>query len=680
MSKAYLIIGSHNYLPVGTTGEIFSFRYENLYKPILKLLNEHDSIKIAFHISGVLFEWVENNHPEYFILLRDLIKRKQVEMLGGGFYEPVFSIIPNSDKLGQIEKLTTYIRYKFGKRPRGVWIPEMVWEPNMVYTLRNSGMEYTILNDNQFLLAGLSREEIYSPVILEEQGKVIAAFPNSVEILKNIITEEPERIIERIKSISITVDNPVIVLVLNDAYIVGKLRRFGSEYIINWFRRFFLEIDKNRDWLESVLPTLYLKDAYPLKRAYVPESSCDEMGYWALDTKHQREFLEVKNNLNKIGSKDEEFFVRAGSFRHFITKYIDVNLIYSRMIHTHLLVNQIRGDKYKKRSAQNELWKGQCNSVYWHGRDKGIYSNLLRKEVYRAFIEAEKIARTGNGFLPSIIVSDFDMDGCVEYLYQGKYLNAFVHGTGGMIVELDYFPVSWNYFDSVMRNKEPYHSEEMDNEGYDWYPRKSFVDHFFPLDTESKNFFNMQYHELGDFILNRYKLDNLNREKKILNLFRTGKLQIDGTKKLFKIEKQFQFKNREVAVAYKLSNLTESELSFVFGVEFNLGLPYVKEPNIVISNVDGKILNFNEDSYFDLNGVERVSTFDTLNNVFLEISSNSNFDVWGAPLYAYSYDENSLSREYQATTILVKWDISMAPLGKVSKRLSLKIGERKISR
>ena len=95
MSKAYLIIGSHNHIPVGTLGEIFSFRYENLYKPVLKLLNEWEDIKSVIHHSGIVLEWIEENHPEYFILLKELVKKKQVEMLGGGFYEPVFSIIPN---------------------------------------------------------------------------------------------------------------------------------------------------------------------------------------------------------------------------------------------------------------------------------------------------------------------------------------------------------------------------------------------------------------------------------------------------------------------------------------------------------------------------------------------------------------------------------------------------------
>ncbi len=675
MSKTYLILGSHNHLSISAADRDFSYRYENLYKPLLKLLNEYEDIHSVIHHSGVVLEWIESNHPEYFILLKELVKRKQIEMLGGGFYEPVFSIIPNSDKLGQIEKLTTYIRAQFGRRPRGAWIPEMVWEPNLAYTLRNSGMEYTILNDSQFLLSGLDKSEIYRPVIVEEQGKLLTVFPNSMELLKTVVTGSPQDVIDKIKAISISVDNPVIVLIFNDDFILGRMEQHGSEWVIDWIKRFFEEIAKNKDWLEPVLPLLYLKDIYPLEKVYIPESSYVEMAYWSLEKERQRDYIVAREELKKI--KNGEVFLRGGFFKQFLSKYRDINFLYSRMIHTHLLVNQIRGDKYKKRSAQNELWKGQCNSVYWHGKDSGIYDNKLRKNAYRSFIEAEKVARTGNGFLPSIIVTDFDMDGCMEYLYQGKFINAFIHSVGGMVIELDYFPRSWNYFDSMMRREEPYHSSDVKAIGYDWYPRKSFVDHFVPRSTTSRDFFAMRYRELGDFITRKYKLDRLDREKKNLYLFRTGKLQIDGTRKLFKVEKNFQFKRREIVVTYKLNNLTESRLDFSFGVEFNLGLPIDGSSRIVAADVENRFFENDKESRFELAGVENLTVYDEENEVAMVLMANSAFGLWSSPLYTYSYSRNRLLEIYQATTIVLKWDISIAPFARIMRKVSFRINDVK---
>ena len=67
--------------------------------------------------------------------------------------------------------------------------------------------------------------------------------------------------------------------------------------------------------------------------------------------------------------------------------------MYAKMMYTNILVNQIKGDKYKKKAAKEELWKGQNSYAYWHGQHKGIYTNKLRKEIYRSLIEAERITR-----------------------------------------------------------------------------------------------------------------------------------------------------------------------------------------------------------------------------------------------------------------------------------------------
>jgi hypothetical protein len=62
-------------------------------------------------------------------------------------------LIPLADRLGQIEALTTYLRKHFGKRPRGCWLPGLIWEQNLAGSLQTSGMDYTFLESNQFSLA-----------------------------------------------------------------------------------------------------------------------------------------------------------------------------------------------------------------------------------------------------------------------------------------------------------------------------------------------------------------------------------------------------------------------------------------------------------------------------------------------------------------------------------------------
>ena len=97
----------------------------------MQALERHPNIHVGLHYSGPLLTWIEENHPEYFDQLRALSQSGQVEMVGGGFYEPILISIPPADQHEQITRLGDYIEKHFGKRPSGAWLAERVWEPQL---------------------------------------------------------------------------------------------------------------------------------------------------------------------------------------------------------------------------------------------------------------------------------------------------------------------------------------------------------------------------------------------------------------------------------------------------------------------------------------------------------------------------------------------------------------------
>ncbi|MCK7486236.1 MAG: hypothetical protein MZU97_12315 [Bacillus subtilis] len=74
---------------------------------------------------------MESRHPEFLMLLEEMVLRKQIELLGGGSSPPCCPPLSSSDRLGQIECLTTFIRKNFGRRPRGCRIPGYAWGPSL---------------------------------------------------------------------------------------------------------------------------------------------------------------------------------------------------------------------------------------------------------------------------------------------------------------------------------------------------------------------------------------------------------------------------------------------------------------------------------------------------------------------------------------------------------------------
>ena len=200
MNSIQFIFGTCNHQPEGSVHSQFESAYQESYKPFLTALNSFPDFPVVLQYSGSLLKWIQTNHPEFFMLLEEMVSRKQVELLGGGFYNPILSMIPNADKIGQMEMLTTFLRTNFGNRPRGCLLSGQVWEPGFATTLNSSGMEYTFLADRYFLIAGLAEKGLFLPYLTEDQGKVISVFPLSIDLGRIILECQAVDIIKYLKN------------------------------------------------------------------------------------------------------------------------------------------------------------------------------------------------------------------------------------------------------------------------------------------------------------------------------------------------------------------------------------------------------------------------------------------------------------------------------------------------
>ena len=113
MPKVYLILSIHNHQPVGNFDYVFEDAYEKAYLPFLKMLTAHPKLKFVLHYSGNLLVWIEKKHPEAIDMLTTLIKSGRIELLSGGFYEPVLCCLPEVDRVMKIRERTAYIKDMF---------------------------------------------------------------------------------------------------------------------------------------------------------------------------------------------------------------------------------------------------------------------------------------------------------------------------------------------------------------------------------------------------------------------------------------------------------------------------------------------------------------------------------------------------------------------------------------
>jgi hypothetical protein len=421
------MIGIHSHIPYETGDEEFEYLYNHKLKPLLVALNNYPKIAAVLHFSGVLLHRIEKVHPGLCMLISDMISRKQVELLGGGFYEPMLPLIPHLDKIGQIEMLTTYIRKQYGKRPQGCWIPAFAWEQNIPRVLSDCGMGYTFLMDTQFIEAGLEGEALFAPCITEDQGKLIMVFPISHRLLREFRRDAPGRVLERLVH-GLPAGAERIITLFPQYFLFENAGAPDARSVEGRINQFFDELSRYAFLADFTVPAKFYKTLRGVKRNYFPNSAGGEY-VWAEGVEEQE--------LSRVRP------------RQFLITHPEANGIYAKMMFTHVLINQFRGDISRKRTARKELWKAQGYDGFCRSESGGIYRNTIRNTMYRALLEAERITREKGVFIPSIMAFDFDLDGEEEYLFQEETINCYIKTEGASVFEFDFLPKTWNYLNTL---------------------------------------------------------------------------------------------------------------------------------------------------------------------------------------------------------------------------------------
>ena len=103
MGHLTLLLAIHNHQPDGNFGHVFQQAYDDCYRPAARGAGRvRRTSRWRCTTPAPLLEWIERERPDYFDKLRALVERGQVELLGGGFYEPMLAVLPERDARGQI--------------------------------------------------------------------------------------------------------------------------------------------------------------------------------------------------------------------------------------------------------------------------------------------------------------------------------------------------------------------------------------------------------------------------------------------------------------------------------------------------------------------------------------------------------------------------------------------------
>lgn len=704
-----LVLIIHAHQPAGNFEHVLEECYQNSYYQFLGLIEKHPTIHVALHYSGPLLLWIEKKHPEYFERLRALVSSGQVELIGGGFYEPILISIPETDRLEQITRLADYLEKHFGKRPTGAWLAERVWEPQLPSSLAAANVAYTLIDDFPFLAAGFEPNELFGPYIAEDCGKTVWLFPGLKE-LRYLI---PFRLVEECVAYfrEAAQVRPAGVAAFGD-----DMEKFGVWpgtlkhcYTDGWLTRFFAAIEEHAGWLRTVTPSECMATHVPLGRADLPTASYAEMMEWVLPTNTRLRLNGLQREF--AGRSDLLSFLRGGGWRGFLRKYPEANLLHKKMLRVSACVAAVPPRRSSPehtaqvQDAREQLLRGQGNDAYWHGIFGGLYAPHLRTELWRNLVRAETLVDqlTPGGSLPRVEFLDYDSDGEAELLFSAPEYQALLKpGDGATIAAFDFRPSSATLVNSVQRRPEAYHVRLRDNAArganaggavsiheqvrvkeanlerflrYDRFPRHSFRLLFFDPARTFGDYEALQLRELTGPAAGRFEIrhSSANYADLVFEQMVPEFAADPANPPRLTITKHFLF--GPAPMGSEISCDVSCTISAPFGVPVRFGVE--------------SVLNFlapaELDRFFECSTGRQCLRFagalpgpllrveDGWQRVRVTLHAPSCDEYWIAPIETVSESEDGFERVYQGSQILALWRPELSSKTTFSTRLLWRI-------
>jgi alpha-amylase len=682
------IFGIHNHQPVGNFDFVIEHAYRHSYLPFVEVAEDFPGIALTFHFSGCLLEWLEKAHPEYLERIAALVKRGNVEILSGGFFEPVLAVIPDADKVGQIKMMNDYIRNRFGYEAKGLWLTERVWEPSLAKPIGEAGIKYITVDDYHFLGTGKMEKDLTGHFITEEQGYGLSIFPISQKLRYAIPFKDPQETVDHLRRF-VSDDGGNAIVMADDGEKFGVWPgTYETVFENSWLREFLNILQENSDWLKTQTFADYYSDHAPKGRIYLPTASYFEMSEWSLPWEAGEKFGDLVREFEHQERSDEvKPFIKGGIWRNFLFKYDESNWMQKKTQYLSDRYHRIDPESLtsaKKKAlkiARNHLWRGMCNCAYWHGIFGGLYLPHLRHAIYTELLSCEailnKIERRKAFHIEKL---DIDADGSDEILVTAGNLHlAFAPHRGAMMNEFSLLDKSYNVLNSLKRYKEAYHrkvtSAGKESAGgsihdnvmakeaglekylkYDKYPRKNLVDHFIKPEITLDQFRNGEYYEDSDFIEGKYDVEIDLKGKKLL-FYRHG--WVNWQK--FTVQKSVRVEDGGLKIEYRLKNLGDKTDHFRFAPEFNFAMLGGETPDRYYMADNSRLKESALNSSGALTNMKSMSVVNEWDKFKLTVTAAKADEFWYFPIETVSLSEAGFERVYQSSVIVPLFDVKLKP-------------------
>src|SRR4051794_23017716 len=143
----------HIYQPFYQQPDILKAVVEQSYRPLITNLLSHEGARITLNINGSLLDlFHQHGYDDLIEGLAEAGRLGRVEFTGSAKYHALLPLLPSEEVLRQIESNHSTNAHYLGDAfaPKGIFLPEMAYKPELAQLLEKAGFEWMIIDEIAF--------------------------------------------------------------------------------------------------------------------------------------------------------------------------------------------------------------------------------------------------------------------------------------------------------------------------------------------------------------------------------------------------------------------------------------------------------------------------------------------------------------------------------------------------
>lgn len=167
---------------------------EPLFSQIAKRVNallKVGKMRFSLFVPGCVAEsWNRRNIADV-VEMREAIHDGRLEILGGGFYDPMLPLFPTELQKLQLKKLSKLLEKVFRTEPVGYFNSSMAWEIAMTEVLAKQGFRYTLVSERSLQETLGLATRVTGWFTTEDRDSVMQLLPVARDLGEAVLLDAP---------------------------------------------------------------------------------------------------------------------------------------------------------------------------------------------------------------------------------------------------------------------------------------------------------------------------------------------------------------------------------------------------------------------------------------------------------------------------------------------------------